>query len=351
MNPEDQFFQARKPYHADSAYYVQGDNVRRTWKILGIIALIAVLVLLIGPLLYPVPPLTGTVPESDLADQESRFAEINNLTVHYKETGQGEPVFILLHGFGASEFSWREVVGPLSEEGRVIVYDRPAFGLTERPMPGEWTGTNPYSVQGNIELLDGLMDELGVEKAILVGNSAGGDVAAAYALEHPDRVQGLVLVDPTVGSGRGGPFPSWIFPLLKTPQLRHIGPLLVRSIAGESGDAIIRLAWHDPSLIDQQVYDGYRRPLQANNWDRALYEFSIADNPVNYADRLGELAMPVLVVTGDDDRVVPTESSISLSKVIPGAQLVVFNRCGHVPQEECPGQFVDALQGFLEGVP
>ena len=103
---------------------------------LGVIALVAVLLLLIGPLVYSVPPLTGTFPERDLADPESRFAEIDGLTVHYKETGQGEPVFILLHGFGASEFSWREVEEPLSRQGRVIVYDRPAFGLTKRPMPG-----------------------------------------------------------------------------------------------------------------------------------------------------------------------------------------------------------------------
>ena len=191
--------------------------MKRVWKIFGIIALVAFLLLLIGPLLYPVPTLKGTVPERDLADPESRFAEINGLTVHYTEMGEGEPVFILLHGFGASEFSWREVGEPLSREGRVIVYDRPAFGLTERPMPGEWTGTNPYSVQGNIELLDGLMDERGVEKAILVGNSAGGEVAAVYALEHPDRVQGLILVDPAM-SKQGGRIPSWLLPLLKTPQ-------------------------------------------------------------------------------------------------------------------------------------
>ena len=324
--------------------------MRRIWKILGVIALVAVLLLLVGPLLYPVPPLEGTVPERDLADPESRFAEINGLSVHYKETGQGEPVFILLHGFGASEYSWREVVEPLSRQGRVIVYDRPAFGLTERPMPGEWNGTNPYSVQGNVELLDGLMDELGVENATLIGNSAGAGVAAAYALEHPERVQGLVLVDPALGSEGGRRFPSWMLPLLKTPQLRRLGPLLVRSIAGDLGNETIRMAWHDPSLIGPQVYDGYRRPLLANNWDRALYEFTIADNPVTDADRLRDLAMPVLVVTGDDDRIVPTESSIQLAKEIPGAQLVVFKGCGHVPQEECPDQFMDALQGFAEGV-
>ena len=164
--------------------------MKRIWKILGIIVLFVTITLLIAPLLYQAPPLTGTVPERELADTDSRFVDVNGVTVHYKEMGQGEPVFILLHGFGASEFSWREVMEPLSNSGRVIAYDRPAFGLTERPMEGNWTGTNPYSVQGNVELLDGLMDELGVDKAILVGNSAGGDVAAAYAIEHPERVRG-----------------------------------------------------------------------------------------------------------------------------------------------------------------
>ena len=182
--------------------------MKRFWKILGIIVLAVAVILLIAPLLYPVAPLTGTVSERELADPDSRFVEVNGVTVHYKEMGQGEPVFILLHGFGASEFSWREVMEPLSTSGRVIAYDRPAFGLTERPMEGNWTGTNPYSVQGNVELLDGLMDELGVDKAILVGNSAGGEVAAAYAIKHPERVQGLVLVDPAVREREPGSSPS-----------------------------------------------------------------------------------------------------------------------------------------------
>lgn len=317
---------------------------------LGAIGLIVILALLIGPLLYPVPKLTGTLPEHELADSDSRFMDVKGISVHFKEMGQGEPVFVLLHGFGASTYSWREVLEPLSKEGRVIAYDRPSFGLTSRPMPGDWTRTNPYSVQGNVELLDGLMNQLGVEKIILVGNSAGGGVAAAYAIAYPERVQGLVLVDPAIGNGHEGRFPSWILPIMATPQMRHLGPLLVRSIAGDSGDETIKLAWHNPTLINQQVYDGYRKPLQANNWDKALYEFTIASNPTEDLSRLTEIKIPVLVVSGDDDRIVPTDSSIHLSNEIPGAKLVIFNNCGHVPQEECPNQFMDALKGFLEEV-
>jgi hypothetical protein len=90
--------------------------MKRIWKIIGVIGLVVAILLLIGPLVYPIPPLTDTLPEQSLADADSRFAEIDNLTIHYKETGQGEPVFILLHGFGASEFSWREVAEPLSRK-------------------------------------------------------------------------------------------------------------------------------------------------------------------------------------------------------------------------------------------
>ena len=323
--------------------------MKRLWKILGIIVLGVVITLLIAPLLYQVPPLAGTMPERELADPDSRFVEVNGVTVHYKETGEGEPVFILMHGFGASEFSWSEVMEPLSRSGRVIAYDRPAFGLTERPMEGNWTGTNPYSVQGNVELLDGLMDELGVEKAILVGNSAGGEIAAAYAIEHPERVQGLVLVDPAVGKGNRGPVPQWAVSLMALPQIRNLAPLLVRTIAGDMGNDTIRMAWHDPSRIEPKVYEGYRKPLKADNWDKALYEFTIAGNPVSYSERLANLTMPVLVVTGDDDRIVPTDQSMQLSREIPGAELAVLKDCGHVPQEECPDQFMTSVQAFLAG--
>jgi pimeloyl-ACP methyl ester carboxylesterase len=321
--------------------------MKRFWKIIGIIVLGVAITMLIVPLLYPVPPLTGTVPERELADPDSNFVDVNGLTVHYKEMGQGEPVIIFLHGFGASEFSWSEVMEPLSKSGRVIAYDRPGFGLTERPLDGNWTGTSPYSVQGNVELLDGLMNELGVDKAILVGNSAGGEVAAAYAIEHPERVQGLVLVDPAVGNGHGGRLPQWALPVMSLPQMRHIAPLLVRNLAGEMGNNTIRMAWHDPSRIDPKVYEGYRKPLRADNWDKALYEFTIAGNPVNYSEHLKDLAMPVLIITGDDDRIVPTAQSIQLSREIPGSELVVLNSCGHVPQEECPDQFMTSVQAFL----
>ncbi len=118
----------------------------------------------------PVPPLENTLPVQSLADADSEFIEINEISVHYKRMGSGEPVFILMHSFGASTFSWREVMAPLSAYGTVIAYDRPAFGLTERPL--EWEGENPYTQESNIARLLELMDAMDIQEAILVGNSS-----------------------------------------------------------------------------------------------------------------------------------------------------------------------------------
>jgi pimeloyl-ACP methyl ester carboxylesterase len=317
--------------------------MKKAIRIILIIFGVFLLLLLIGPFLVPAPPLEGTVPPTALADPDSRFVEINDLTVHYKEMGEGEPVFLLLHGFGASIFSWHKVMAPLAEEGRVIAFDRPAFGLTERPMT--WEGENPYTPQAQIELAVGLLDHLGIEQAIWVGNSAGGTVSMNAALAHPERVQALVLVDPAVYAGGGSP--SWIRPLLGTPQMQRLGPLLVRSI-GESGMETIQRAWHDPDLITDEIVEGYRVPLRVENWDRALWLFTTASRQSELVPRLQELTMPTLVVTGDDDRIVPTEQSIRLAGELPNAELVVFPNCGHLPQEECPQAFLEAVIGFVQ---
>lgn len=318
----------------------------KQWKRrLGYVALILAFVVLVGPFLVPIPPLEGTQPVEALAGPDSEFVEIVGLAVHFEEEGEGEPVFILLHGFGASLFTWREVQQPISEWGRTLAYDRPAFGLTERPLPEAWqAGVNPYSPEAQVEILIGLMDALEIEQAILVGNSAGGTVAVNAALQHPERVQALILVDAAIYEGGGAP--DWVKPLLRTPQMRRLGPWLTRSIASRGG-ALIEMAWHNPAQIEAEVLQGYRLPLQAENWDRALWELTLSSRDLDLDERLDELRLPVLVITGDDDRIVPTELSIQLAADIEGATLAVLEACGHVPQEECPAAFMEAVEAFL----
>ena len=314
---------------------------------LTLIALGLLLVMLtVVPLIIPVAPLSDTVAARELADPESRFVEVNGLDVHYKTYGEGEPAFLLLHGFGSSTFSWRNVLEPLGEEGAAVAFDRPAFGLTERPL--EWAGVNPYSLKGQEALTLGLMDALSIPKAVLVGNSSGGALALRFALDHPERVTALVLVSPTLAAGGGAP--AWARPLLGTPQMDRAGPLLMRQFGGDAGEELVRGAWSDPDGVTDEVLAGDRQFLRVNDWDKALWEFSKANRATDLTPRLSELTVPTLVIAGADDKIVPLEVSERAAGEIPGAQFVALDGCGHVPQEECPDAFLGAVDGFLEGL-
>jgi pimeloyl-ACP methyl ester carboxylesterase len=315
---------------------------RRAGRILLFVLASVLLAVLLGPFLVPVPPLQGTVSAQSLADPDSQFIEINGIDLHVKKMGQGEPVFLLLHGFGSSLYSWDAVMEPLSQVGTVIAFDRPGFGLTERPL--DWQGQNPYSPEAQLELVTGLLDHFGVQQAFLIGNSAGGTAAMQAALAHPERVAGLVLVAPAVYSGGGTP--AWVRPLLTTPQMRHLGPLVARQIQARSPE-LIALSWHNPDLLTSQTLALYQKPFQVENWDRALWEFTIASHPSGLAEKLEQFSLPVLVVTGDDDRVVPTAESVRLASELPNARLSVITDAGHVPHEERPADFMDAMRDFL----
>lgn len=319
----------------------------KPWKKLAFASLIfACVTVALGPFFVPVAELDGLVPADEFIEVDSKFIEVNDVNVHYKEAGAGETTFILLHGFGGSTFSWREVMDDFSQHGRVIAYDRPAFGLTERPMPEDWA-ENPYGMKANIELLRGLMDAMEIKKAVLVGNSAGGGVAVAFALEYPERVATLILVDPGVGGGRGPQFPAWALPLMWTPQMRHLGPLLMRDYQ-ETLPNTIQREWYDSTKLTDEIRQEYLKLLKIENWDRAFYELTFAPAYPELRPLLPQLTVPVFIVAGQEDRLIRPFYFEAIASEIPGAQLALIPQCGHVPQEECPDLFMDEALGFLE---
>jgi pimeloyl-ACP methyl ester carboxylesterase len=339
--------------------------MKRALRIVLAILGIIVLLLVVGPLVVSIPPPEGTVPPEQLADADSRFITVEGigggLRVHYKLAGQGQPYLVLLHGFAASVYSWREVMAPLAKIGAVMAFDRPGFGLTARPLPGQWQGQSPYGPDAQPDLTVALMDKLfsapapapagaaaGPIKAVLIGNSAGGTVAVQTALRYPDRVRALILVDAAIYSGGGRP--GLLDLVLNTPQADLLGPLFARGITGWGRD-FGRSAWHDPSKFTDAIWAGYTVPLRAQNWDVGLWQFTKASKSLNLPEQLGRIKAPTLVITGDDDRIVPTAQSIRLAAEIPGAKLVVIPACGHVPQEERPDLFLQAVTAFLAQLP
>lgn len=327
------------------------DERRRHWPriVAGAVAFV-VFAALVVPLVVPIPPPRDTVEPALLAGPDSRFTRVGDIDIHYVEAGSAEaplPI-LLLHGFGASTFSWRQQLALLAERGRTVAFDRPAFGLTSRPMPSGWTGESPYSLQANADQTVSLMDALGIDKALLVGHSAGASVALLVAAQYPDRVAGLVLEAPAVYSQPETP--GIVRRIQQTPQARRLGPLLVRRIAGSGSDDLIRSAFYDSTVVTAGVLAGYRLPLKADGWDRALWEFSIAPR-TDVAGLLGRVKAPTLVIAGTQDAIVPFSDSKRVAAAIPSARLVELEKTGHIPHEESPERFANEVYRFLDELP
>lgn len=149
-----------------------------------------------------------------------------------------------------------------------------------------------------------------------------------------------MLVAPAILTTGGTPDGlDWLWSI---PQIDRLGPILVSSIAS-SGEDVLRESFVDQSLLTPEVYAGYRLPLQVSGWERAFWYFATAPKSNDVADRLTEFEMPVLLVTGDTDTIVPTADTLSLNELIPGSMLEVVSNSGHLPHEERPRDFVDAL--------
>jgi pimeloyl-ACP methyl ester carboxylesterase len=269
----------------------------------------------------------------------SKFAEVDGVRVHYQERGSGQPL-VLIHGYGASTYTWKDVFAILSNRYRVIAVDLKGFGFTGKP-DGDYT----RRAQG--ELVVRLLDQLKVEKAILCGNSMGGEVAMNVAVAHPGRVAGLILVDNggVTVPGTGTLSPAY----MRAPV---IGPLLA-AVALTSSSMVrsgLQRSLHDPSLITDERIAAYYRPLRTAGGQRGAFlaRRQAGDDPVE--PKIPGIRTPTLILWGAEDRLIPPAAGQKTQSLIPGARLVVFENCGHLPQEEMPQRFVLEVMGFLDSL-
>lgn len=294
---------------------------------------------------------SGTMTYLEAAGPEAEFVSLNGVDVHIEtaaysgDCGCTPPLIVLLHGFGASTFSWREVIEPLTAAGDVIAYDRPGFGFTERPLSSP--GASPYGAAQNLELLSALVSEFGVNREIvLVGHSAGGELAALFAEQNPQLVQKLVLVDPAIVTPGGAPDAvRW---MLSIPQIDRLGPFFVRSLEG-SLEQILYASYYNTSKVTDEVLAGYQAPTNVVDWEVAFWEFTKASRIDITLEQLSTLTQPTLVITGSRDAIVPVADSRKVAAAIPNSTLVVINQAGHLPHEEQPGVFAYSLTSWLDG--
>ena len=292
------------------------------------------------------PPESDTLPHRELAYPDSRFARLAGVDVHHTVAGStGHPTLLLSHHFYGSAPTWRRLVTELEPRHHLVAFDRPGFGLTERPERDRWNGANPYSRAMAAQLGWELLDHLEVDDAVLVGSSAGGTNVLEMYRRQPERVRALVLLSPAI-TGDVGP-PSALRPLLRSPQVRAVAPHLIQRFVGEVDVERTSGSWADPSRATPDDAEPYQRMLRVDGWERGFWEVINADPRPDLGDLLGRIEVPVLVVGGDRDTVIRPRWNRRTAAAIPGARYVELDGCGHTPQEECPAALADAIETFL----
>ncbi|MEM0026259.1 MAG: alpha/beta hydrolase [Zestosphaera sp.] len=310
---------------------------------------IILVLLLIMTVLYllPVPPVGE--PVESLALEYSKFVSVEGVRVHYVEVpGKGNMTFVLLHGFGASVFSWRDVMSNLTKYGRVIAFDRPGFGLTERADPAS-LNFNPYSTEGQVKLTYELLKKLNVSSAVLIGHSAGGGLALLITLEHPEIVEALVLVAPAWRARQKSLLENIFYSM---PLADKYGPLIVRSFVGQLEQILYR-AWYNKSMLTKEIIEGYKYPLKARDWDKGLYWLMKYGEFPEISNSLKNLKKPILIIHGVNDEIVPLSSSLDLVNLLSNESkhtLATISGCGHLPHEEKPEEFLKIVDEFIKEI-
>ena len=272
--------------------------------------------------------------------ERSRFSEIDGVRVHYQEAGALDaPPLILVHGFCASTFVWSDVLLPIAEAGfRVIALDLPGFGFSEKPRAGE------YTIEAQARLVIGLMDRLGIERASIIGSSYGGAVAAVCALDYAERVERLALVDAVVNNDvKRQP----MLRLAAAPLLGDIfSPVLLSTYSLTRWRMRKVYAKGAQRLLGGERMRAHHRPLRASSAHRAVIRTLRRWDASRIEREAHSIQQPTLLIWGEDDIDIPLEHGRRMFERIPNARLIVFRRCGHLPQEEYPQEFTKVLTDF-----
>ncbi len=274
---------------------------------------------------------------------KSRSVWLHGRPVTYVEAGSG-PVLLMIHGIAGNIGDWQEIVEPLARHHTVVAPDLPGHGSSA-------PGAGDYSLGALASGLRDMLVVLGHDRATLVGHSLGGGIAMQFAYQFPEMTERLVLVS----SGGLGPE---VNPLLRAAALPGANLFIaVTASAGRSAGAAIARGLAAvglrPDTDIAEIARGYASLADPDR--RAAFlatlrsVIGVGGQRINARDRL-YLAegMPVLIIWGARDPVIPVHHGVHAHEAIPGSQLEIFDGVGHLPQLEAPGRFVAVLERFLE---
>ena len=249
---------------------------------------------------------------------------------------------MLIHGTAASLHTWEPWVSDLKETKRIITFDLPAYGLTGP------NANHDYSQKAYVEMLDSLLIKLKINRCILGGNSLGGSVSWNYAIEHPEKIEKLILVD-----AGGYPLKSTSVPLaFKLAKIPILSNLLVYITPRAMVESSVKNVYFDPSKVSDQLIDRYFE-LTLRKGNREAFKERLASSKntaskINTSQLIKTIKAPTLILWGDHDQLIPVESAYKFHEDLPNDTLVILKNLGHVPMEEDSERSLKAVIAFIK---
>jgi len=313
-------------------------------KRLLVVLVTVAIILTAGWLMLRRPDISYNTLESVYSKSNSRYLKSGSqVELHFTDTGPRDaPILVLVHGYSASLNTWDAWVRNLRKDYRVIRLDLPGHGLS-RCVDNDEIGIEQF-----IASIDRVTHSLDVDQFTLVGSSMGGHTAWAYALAHPERLDGLVLVDAAgwlSAPGEDDKDPV-IFKLLRNGFARNVMKDLDMSALIRSG---LENSFADPELVTDEMVERYSAMSRAPCHREALLKIMSGTTlrvPAS-KERLSAIAVPTLILHGDTDNLIPVAHAEKFADAIPGSKLIIYPETGHIPQEEQPVASVEDFRAFL----
>ncbi len=269
--------------------------------------------------------------------ENSKFINIKNMPVHYTIDGTGEKTLVLLHGTGSSLHTWNSWLEEFKDYYRVIRLDLPGFGLTGPNPKGRYDRIF-YSI-----FLETFVDKLNLGKFHLAGNSFGGYVAWNYALNHPAKVDKLILLDASGYPREDVPTPLG-FRLAKDET---IGSYMEKITPRYLVEKTVCDAYEDDSMASKEIVDRYFDLLLREGNRKALM-LKMQHIKYDNWDKIKLIQNPTLIMWGNKDAVVPPSHAYKFHKDIKDSEFIMYDDIGHLPMEEIPERSAKDVLEFLD---
>jgi len=308
------------------------------------VVLVLSILLFVVPYLIPLGRGQASVPPEGLVRQNGRFLDIDGASIYVEEDNPeaSGPTIVLIHGFGGSTFSWRHNARFFAEHGyRVISLDLKGFGLSDKGF--RWD----HSHRAQAELVAGVLSQMGVEQAYILGHSMGTSVMLHFAHLYSDRVLGLISVAGAVGVHDRS---SALGTGLRFPPFRRVGEVfLTRYATRERVQAILESAYYR-DIVTEEVFDGYYDRIVAGRWSGSLLAMTRDMRRSAVTFPLEDFDFPTLIIWGEHDTWISRTAIDRWKDRIPAASFQVMPGVGHLPMEEDPDQFNGMVLEFLRSV-